>query len=449
MGRPAKAQFLPLRDAIRTATENYGYVKAKANYAKATESLAEQTRREYLPNLSLSAQQDYGTVNGQNGPLYGYGGLGVASSGLPLAQQNWNSAFGALYLANVSWDFFAFGRMKNKIKAAEKSAVRDELDYEQELFQHKVRVAGTYLNLLAAQRLLQTAEKNLSRSEALLTVVSARSKTGLAPGVDSTLALAEIAGARIALTNARSNAQDQANLLTRYIGIPSAEFTADTTFASRLPPVTADKKAFEVRPEIHPQLRFQRSRAEQSQAQSGYIRTLAYPTFSLFSVFQTRGSGFKANYALDQHAFNHSYADGVNPVRSNYLLGVGTTWNLTSILRTSPQAASQSFITKGINDEYTQTDLNLKSQLLLANQKMDNAISNYRNSGIQLKAATEAYNQKMVLYRSGLSNITDLTQARYILNRAESDRSIAVTNVWQALLLQAASAGDFSLFMNE
>jgi hypothetical protein len=37
----------------------------------------------------------------------------------------------------------------------------------------------------------------------------------------------------------------------------------------------------------------------------------------------------------------------------------------------------------------------------------------------------------------------------YTLNRAETDRDIAYNNVWQALLLKAAAAGDPSIFMNE
>ena len=57
--------------------------------------------------------------------------------------------------------------------------------------------------------------------------------------------------------------------------------------------------------------------------------------------------------------------------------------------------------------------------------------------------------QKSVLYRNGLTNMVDVTQALYALNRAETDRAIAYNNVWQALLLKAAATGDFALFFNE
>jgi outer membrane protein TolC len=79
---------------------------------------------------------------------------------------------------------------------------------------------------------------------------------------------------------------------------------------------------------------------------------------------------------------------------------------------------------------------------------MENAMANYREVPTEVKAATDAYQQKTVLYSNGLSNIVDVTQALYALNRAETDRDIIFTNVWQALLLKASASGDFNLFIN-
>jgi outer membrane protein TolC len=76
-------------------------------------------------------------------------------------------------------------------------------------------------------------------------------------------------------------------------------------------------------------------------------------------------------------------------------------------------------------------------------------LDNYREAPIQVKSASDAYQQKDVLYRNGLSNIVEVTQALYIVNRSETDRDIAYTNVWQALLLKAAASGNFGLFINE
>jgi hypothetical protein len=70
--------------------------------------------------------------------LYGFG-LTAASSGLPLPEQTWNAAFGALYLTNINWDFFAFGQAKQRVKVAETIARRDKNDLQQEVFQQQVR----------------------------------------------------------------------------------------------------------------------------------------------------------------------------------------------------------------------------------------------------------------------------------------------------------------------
>ncbi|MDB5286740.1 MAG: outer rane efflux protein [Mucilaginibacter sp.] len=440
-------QKLTLKDAIQQAVDNYGIVKAKANYAKASKASVTQAKRDYLPNLNISAQQDYGTINGQNGPLYSFGGA-VASSGLALSNQNWNAAFGSLYLTNVNWDFFAFGRAKEKVKTAQAAAARDSIDLQQEIFQQKVRVSAAYLNLLASQRLTASYRKNLSRADTFRQVVISRARGGLIPGVDSSQANAEISSAKILLTQALDAEQQQAKNLAVLIGTDNYNFTLDSLFITRVP---ADINAAQS-PDVinnHPILNYYKSRIDVSDRQTAYYKTFNYPVFSLVGVFQTRGSGFSSTYGADQTAYSSNYTDGIKPTRSNYLIGVGVSWNLTQPLRISQQVKSQRYISLGLQDEYNQTKLELNAQLNLSDTRIKNALSNYREVPIQISAASDAWVQKSVMYKNGLSNLVDVTQARYALIRAETDRDIAYNNVWQALLLKAAAAGDFNLFINE
>ena len=53
------------------------------------------------------------------------------------------------------------------------------------------------------------------------------------------------------------------------------------------------------------------------------------------------------------------------------------------------------------------------------------------------------------LYKNGLTDLTDLTQTMFTLNRAEIDRDIINNNVWQSYLLKVAATGNFDLFTNE
>lgn len=441
-------QVLTLKQAVETAVANYGSIKAKAAYAQASEASVKQSQREYLPDLNLSAQQDYGTINGLNGPSYGFKGGSTAASGPALPAQNWNAAFGALYLANISWDFFSFGKAKEKINVARSTLARDKSDLTQETFQHEVKVAAAYLNLLATQRLVRSWQNNLDRATALRGVVITRALNGLIPGVDSSQANAEMSSARITLTKAIDAEQEQSNQLARLMGVPAQDFVLDTLFLNKVPTGAYDSASLQQ----HPVLQYYQSRIALSNQQAKYYHTFNYPTFSAFGLIQGRGSGFDWNYGqlganLDHYTSN--YWDGVKSMRGNYLVGLGMSWNLTTPLRIKQQVSAQKATSLALQAEYDLASQQLQAQLDLSAKKMKNALANYAEAPIQVKAASDAYHQKEVLYTNGLSNIVEVTQALYIVNRSETDRDIAYTNVWQALLLKAAASGNFDLFINE
>jgi outer membrane protein TolC len=437
-------QTLTLKNALELGVNNYGIIKAKTEYAAASKTGIEQAKRDYLPNFNVSAQTDYGTANGQNGPLYGFGGLGLGSGGIPLATQNFNAAFGSLLLTSVNWDFFAFGRSKEKIKTASAIAERDEKDKQQEVFQEQIRVSAAYLNLLAAQRLTSSYQKNLDRADTLRNIIVVKAKHDLVAGVDSSEANAEVSNARSTLIKAMDFEEQQAANLIQLLGISPQKLNVDTFFISRLPgkmPAADDSLSGQ-----HPLLQFYRSRVSESQQQAIYYHTFNYPTFTLEGGLQTRGSGFSSSYTAQQSAYTDNFYSGIKPERTNYLIGVGVTWNLTQPLRISQQVKSQRLISGGLQDEYLLARQQLASQLSLSDSKIKNAIADYKEVPFQVKAATDAYNQKTVQYKNGLTSLVDVTQALYALVRSETDRDIAYNNVWQALLLKAAAEGDFSLF---
>jgi len=442
----AQQKTLSIKEAEQIALANYGSIKAKANQLNASKAYLKETKTEQLPDVTFSAQQDYGTVNSQFGPSYGYKGLSVSSSGPVLANQNWNAGFGSLYLSNVSWDFFSFGKAVEKVKVQQSAVALNETDLVQEQFQHQVRVAGTYLNLLAAQQLTKAQQDNLNRAIDLQRVVVARVKNGLNAGVDSSQANAEVSNARIALTNAKETEEEQSNLLAQYMGIAPQEFALDSTFVTKAPN-NADPQAA-LNPDQHPVLRFYQNRINISDEQAKYLNTFSYPTFSFFGVYQGKGSSFNGGYGSNLNDYSGSYGAGANPTRFNYLLGVGVTWDITTPFRNRFQVKSQKFTSAQYQDEYNLVNDQLRHQQALAEIRIDNAMKNFREVPEEVRAATDAYNQKFALYKNGLANIVDFTQALYVLNRAEVDNYIAKNNVWQAVLYKAAATGDFGIFIN-
>jgi outer membrane protein TolC len=443
-GSLAAQPVLPLKEALRLGVENYGQLKAKTKYAKASKLDVERARLDYLPDVNLSAQVAYGSANGQNGPLYGFGQTGIASSGTPIGRQDWNAAFGSLYLTNVNWDFFAFGRSIQRIKTAEAVSTKDEKDRLQELFQEQVRVAAAYLNLLAAQRLTASYRRNLERADTLRRIIVQRAVQDLVPGVDSSQANAEVSNARTTLLQAMDFEAEQNDKLIELLGTSPTRITTDTLFVTTLPrsiPEQDDSVLTQ-----HPLLEFYKSRIAVSDAQSQYYQTFSYPTFSLGGVFAGRGSGFGPITGQGTYTYSPDFVDGLHPERANYLLALGVTWNFTQLFRVRQQVRSQRLISAGLKDEFDQLNQELASRLLLAETKLRNAIADYHETPVQVKAALDAWHQKTVLYDNGLTNLVDVTQTLYALIRAETDRDIAFSNVWQALLLKAGAIGDFTIF---
>lgn len=439
-------QPLTLSEAINTGLKNYQNIQAKRNYLNASTALVQNARNEYLPNVTASIQQDFGNINGQYGPLAPVGGIaGVSSSGPVTPSQSWNSSFGALYFLNTNWEVYSFGRLKSKINLANAQVARDSADLMQEEFVQSVKIAGAYLNLLTAQRLLITADSNLARALTVKEVVTARTRTGLNAGVDSSIANAEVSRARLAIIDARNTELQYRNLLAQLLNVPPAGFSLDTTFINRTPVETKTNAAVNE----NPQVKFFQARINQSDYATAYLKRSILPGINLFGIVQTKGSGFDYTYTPTNPKYSHDYFEGIKPTRSNYVAGVSIGWNITSLVRIKQQVRAQQFLTEAYRNEYNLVTTQLQDQLVLADQRIENSLQSVTEVPVQYKAASDAYLQKSVLYKNGLTNIVDVQQAQYALNRAEADLNVSYINVWQSLLLKAAASGDFDLFVKQ
>lgn len=439
---------LTLQTALNIALSQQQILKAKNNYAKASAEAIISAKRDGLPDFSLSAQQAYGTINGLNGLASGLPGVTTITAGPIVANQNWNAAFGAFYSSNMNWNIFAFGLQRAHVAEAKGFYARDTADLEQEKFQQQVRVAGAYLNLLAAKRLHYSMNVNLLRVSQLRDVIRIRTVNGLNAGVDSTIANAELSKARIAVTDAVNYEQSQVANLSIQLGVSSQSFSLDSSYISQLPARLPRQPIDNI--SNHPELNFLSARVKSSDLSANFISKTSLPRVSLFGVLQDRGSGFGSGYNPNiPGSYSKSYFNGIDPMRGNYLIGVGVAWNLTDLGRVISRVKSQHYNSDGLRNEYNYLENSLTNQLKEGNKQLANALQKYREVPIQLKAASDAYEQKKILYSNGLTTIVDVTQTLYNLNRAETDKDMAGNAVWQALLYMAASSGDFNLFINQ
>lgn len=438
-------QKLTLDTALKQAIERYDLIKVKEARFSASQENTTNQKGNYFPDLTFGAQQSYGTINAQNGPLYTYGGLGSASTSMPLAEQNWNAAFGSLYFANINWNIFSFGKTKEGITMAKSQQAVSLKDLEQEIFQQQIKVSATYLNLLAAQRIMYVQQKNLERAKVFHTVTAAKSKSGLLPQVDERLAMAEVANAESLHIKAYDKAIEFDKQLAVLLDEETRRYILDDVFVLEKPLLLEEPLKNK---EEHPMLQWQESKITQSESMERLVTKGSLPTLNAFGVLQGRGSGFDWNYVQDNKAYSTSYGDGVGIDRSNYLVGLQLTWNVSNFFRTAYKRKQQEYITKSFEHELAQMDKELTNQITLTKEKYVNAEAIWTQSKIQLAAADVAFKQQKALYDNGLSNLVDFTQALYILQRAEIDYEIAQNNVWQSLLLQASAHGDIQYLLN-
>lgn len=438
-------QKLTLDAALKQAIERYDLIKVKEAKLAASQENTTNQKGNYFPDLTFGAQQSYGTINAQNGPLYAYGGLGSAATSMPLAEQNWNAAFGSLYFANVNWNIFSFGKTKEGIGMAKAQQEVTLKDLEQEIFQQQIKVSATYLNLLASQRIKYVQQKNLERARVFHEVTAAKAKSGLLPQVDERLAMAEVANAEALHIKAYDKEIEFNKHLAVLLDEETKAYALDEVFVNAKPEVLDETL---VNRDQHPMLLWQESKIAQSESMERLVTKGSLPSLNAFGVLQGRGSGFNWNYVQDNSAYSSSYGDGVGIDRSNYLVGLQLTWNISNFFRTTYKRKQQEYITKSYEHEFAQMDKDLANQVTLTKEKYVNAQAVWTQSKIQLEAADVAFKQQKALYDNGLSNLVDFTQALYTLQRAEIDYEIAQNNVWQSLLLQASAFGDIQYLLN-
>ena len=92
---------------------------------------------------------------------------------------------------------------------ANASIQQAKLDYEKEIYVHKSKVSDAYILSLVFQEATKIQQKNLERAQAFYQTIKANAIAGLRAGVDTSLAVADIAKAKILLIESQKLAEQQ------------------------------------------------------------------------------------------------------------------------------------------------------------------------------------------------------------------------------------------------
>jgi adhesin transport system outer membrane protein len=402
---------------------------------------AAEVRSSWLPNLKLNYQADIGTSNNTTGPYFSFGIIPSSSGGIH-ATSNTASLTDNLGIAAFDWEIFNFGSYGAQNRVANSNITVEQNSFAQSKYQLQAFTIRNYLQLLRLQDFLAIQARNIQRNKEIRRSIQSLAKSGVRPGVDTSIAEAELSKARlnyIELNNQLKQVQLQLSAISglSYQSIvpdTSAEMKLiDQSVASQLAmPDTAD----------HPLINYYKSLYQNNKLREDLVKKQYNPRILFEAAGWTRGSSIGANSNYN------SLSTGFGFDRSNYLVGLGISYNLFDLRKRQLKLRTQKAITR-----YAGLQLEEQRQLLAVNGnqadvELTTAVQRLQEIPHQLKAANDSYRQQLSLYKNGLTTIIDLNAALNILYRAETDYAQAKYGYSSALFQKAVSQNQVNTVLN-
>ncbi|MVN21372.1 TolC family protein [Mucilaginibacter arboris] len=401
---------------------------------------ANETRYNWLPNLNLNYQADIGTNNNTAGGYFGFGIIPSNSGGRRTAS-NTDAALTNLGIASLDWEIYNFGAYDAENKVAISEVKTEQNQFARSKYQLQAYAISNYLELLRLQNLLLIQQKNIRRNEEIRRSILSLARSGVRAGVDTSIATAELSKARlnyIELVNQSKQVQLQLSAIS---GIPPVEMVADTNAVPQLIASTPFA-ALGVDTVNHPLINYYKSLVETNRQRELLVKKSYNPKILLEGAAWGRGS------SVDNSDSFNAFSTGWGFQRSNYLVGIGISYNIFDLkrrqLRLGVQKAATNYSLKALQEQ--QNALALSSGQ--ANTELFTAQERLREIPIQLEAAEAAYRRNFSLYKNGLTNIVELDAALNILFRAETDYTNAKNAYCRALFQKAIAQNQVASLLN-
>jgi outer membrane protein TolC len=158
---PVHAQQIRLHEALEQGKGNFPFLKAKLAEIRSAENRIKSVKTDYLPAFIVQDQYTYGTSNSVAGAFLPNEGSALSPSGGIRPENHYTGTFGSFTTAMVDWKVFNFGKVNAHVNAARADLARSQADYENELFQHQVKIIDAYLLLLINQNSSTRSDRTL------------------------------------------------------------------------------------------------------------------------------------------------------------------------------------------------------------------------------------------------------------------------------------------------
>lgn len=428
--------LIQLKTALQLAEQRYPLLKSKQYEINAAQSYTDVVKYSRLPSVDASYQAGFATANNVTGMFYPNGLLPI--SGPPSASNNYSPATGSAASLLLNWQAVTFGQRNAQIQSSIVEANTKKTEYQQVLFQHKISVISSYLDLLLAYDYVNIYQHNIDRVQANLKQSRVLTKTGIKAGVDTALFLSELSKAKVDLINNERERQVRQILLAQLIVSNDLPTPLDTAFLNHLPAsINNSDTSFA----NHPAIQYQQNLYQLSKSKEDVLKKSFLPKLNVWGTTFARGSGFQPDGSIKTF-------DGLAMNRFNYGAGVQLVFPIMKYGEVKKQLQQQNLLSAASQEKINESKWQLATQQKIALATFNNSILVANETQQQLKSAVYAFNAMQIRYNTGLVNYADLMQAQYNLLKAELDHKKSYWDAWKALLLQAAVQGDETIFTN-
>lgn len=432
-------QPVTLKQLLVSVDHNAPALLTDSTAISVRQSQAAEVQNRWLPNLRLNYQADIGTNNNVAGPYFGFGIIPSDTRGVRTTS-NTTAVSANVGVAALDWEIYNFGAYGAANRVARSNINVEQNNFAQSKYQVEAYTIYNYLQLISLQDYLQIQSRNIRRNQEILQSISSLTKAGVRPGVDTSIANAELSKARLNYIELNDQLQRTQLQLSAISGMPYQSIIADTLVESRL--INTPFSNFDTDTAGHPIINYYQSLYQNSQEQENLAKKQYNPKIMLEGAAWGRGSSLDAN----DH-FN-SLSSGWGFQRDNYLVGVGLTYNLFDIRRRQLKLHTQKAETAFYRNKLEEQKALLAANANQANATMQTAKLRLREIPNQLKAANDGYRQKLSLYKSGLTDIIELNAALNILYRAETDYVQAKYAYTSALFNEAITDNKVATILN-
>src|SRR5580658_8562706 len=227
LAQPVTPAAFSLPALIDSAQHHLPVLRQKMALVEAAKAGIRDAKDAYLPTSFLGDELLVGSDNSLPGTYYSFGLIPSTSSGINLANNSQPAGGNMAFLFN-EYDLVTFGLKRAAVRHAEAGEHLSQADLDRERYLLKWQIARLYLSI--RKSLLQQGidSENIERYSQLYTVIQAVTLSGIKPGADSALAMAELSGARTAYNNTYGQDRQLYEELSYFTGLPSSGILVDT-----------------------------------------------------------------------------------------------------------------------------------------------------------------------------------------------------------------------------